>query len=316
MPLTQCPNCQAERNGNFCPRCGQNDRDYRRGLRPMLGQLLSEAFELDGRMVRTMRGLLFKPGLLSAEFSANRRADYVSPIRLYLFASILFFACMSLTTEPIPLNVAVEPEQRMLDPSTEVSSEQIERMRITLPADLQVGLDTILARNDSWTRAALLAYIKTLDQSDVSEFLIQPFIQRQIIRGLINPDQALDQFIEQLPIALFLLLPAYALLLKVFYIRQQKYFVEHLVFALHLHAFAFLIFTLLAIIPDDQQGVLQSVESALYLVFAIYYFMALRRYYRQGRAMTFIKYSVLISAYSVLILPAMVLVMATTFATY
>jgi hypothetical protein len=91
MEATHCPNCETQRAGNYCDNCGQNGRDYRKSLPPMVGQLISEAFELDGRVVRSLKSLFFKPGQLSAEFSANRRADYISPLRLYLFSSILFF---------------------------------------------------------------------------------------------------------------------------------------------------------------------------------------------------------------------------------
>jgi len=94
-----CANCGAERSGAYCSRCGQNDRDYHRALPPLVSELLREAFELDSRLVQTLKLLMFKPGALALEFSRNRRASYVSPIRLYLFVSILFFFLLALTTE-------------------------------------------------------------------------------------------------------------------------------------------------------------------------------------------------------------------------
>ena len=75
-----CANCGAERPGSYCSRCGQNDRDYHRALPPLVSELLREAFELDSRLVRTLKLLMFKPGALALEFSNNRRASYVSPI--------------------------------------------------------------------------------------------------------------------------------------------------------------------------------------------------------------------------------------------
>ncbi len=92
----ECPNCYQHRDGRFCKGCGQNDRDYRRSLPPMVSELIREAFELDGRLLSSLRLLFTRPGALSLEFSANRRASHVSPIRLYLFASILFSTLLGL----------------------------------------------------------------------------------------------------------------------------------------------------------------------------------------------------------------------------
>ena len=87
-----CANCATERQGAYCYACGQNNRDYRRALPPMVGELVAEAFELDGRIIRSVKYLLLRPGFLSAEFSANRRASYISPIRLYCSPALLSFS--------------------------------------------------------------------------------------------------------------------------------------------------------------------------------------------------------------------------------
>lgn len=89
-----CPNCGAKKYGRFCGACGQNDRDYRR-LIPALSEVVAETFEADSRVWRTLRALLFRPGFLSLEFARNRRAGYISPFRLYLFASVPYFLIIS-----------------------------------------------------------------------------------------------------------------------------------------------------------------------------------------------------------------------------
>ncbi|MXZ54547.1 MAG: DUF3667 domain-containing protein [Gammaproteobacteria bacterium] len=90
-----CDNCGSARLGKWCSVCGQNDREYRR-LVPVLSEVVGEMFEADSRVWRTLRILLSKPGLLSLEFARNRRAYYLSPFRLYLFTSLLYFLLMSL----------------------------------------------------------------------------------------------------------------------------------------------------------------------------------------------------------------------------
>jgi len=65
-------------------------------INPTVGRLARdvahELLDLDGRIFRTVRLLLTRPGFLTREHQAGRRARYVSPIRLYLVFSVAFFA--------------------------------------------------------------------------------------------------------------------------------------------------------------------------------------------------------------------------------
>ena len=104
-----CPNCGDVRSGRFCAACGQNDRSYVRGLGAVAWDLCRDSFEVDSRLIRTLKLLLFRPGSLTIEFSANRRAGYMSPVRLYLFAGFLFVLVLSLAmpgsfSEPDPVS--------------------------------------------------------------------------------------------------------------------------------------------------------------------------------------------------------------------
>ena len=97
-PIT-CANCGAAKQGAYCAVCGQNDRNYRRNVFPVVAEALAETFETDSRLFRTLGVLFTRPGFLSNEFSENRRARYLSPFRLYLFTSIVFFFVLSLSID-------------------------------------------------------------------------------------------------------------------------------------------------------------------------------------------------------------------------
>ena len=100
--ISVCPNCGDARPGAYCARCGQNDRDYMRSPWLVAGDYFRNTFEVDSRVFRTLKLLFFRPGQLSIEFSRNRRARYLSPVRLFLFVSFVHFGALALLTTQGP----------------------------------------------------------------------------------------------------------------------------------------------------------------------------------------------------------------------
>lgn len=89
--MKPCRNCRTSFEGTYCPNCGQKDIDLERSLGILVGELLKETLEVDGRSFRTIRALFLRPGVLTAEFLAGRRKAYTPPLRLYLVISVSFF---------------------------------------------------------------------------------------------------------------------------------------------------------------------------------------------------------------------------------
>ncbi len=105
-PKNVCPNCGAVVHGRYCHNCGQKHRtphDYQ------LAQFFKHAFheftDLDSKVLRSIRYLLFAPGKLTAEWIAGREHSYVMPMRLFLFVNILYFIFLQF----FPVNTIVVP---------------------------------------------------------------------------------------------------------------------------------------------------------------------------------------------------------------
>jgi hypothetical protein len=125
-----------------------------------------------------------------------------------------------------------------------------------------------------------------------------------------NPRLLVDAFMDALPQTLFVLLPLFALLLKVAYIFKRRLYMEHLIVALHSHAFlcaAILVLVGLGVARDASAdiGWLHSTlgwgELLVAIWMPVYLLIMQKRVYRQGWFMTLLKFCVLGTCYLVLI---------------
>jgi hypothetical protein len=95
----RCANCQTPLSGAFCAHCGQRVKPLNPTLRELAGDVWAEVTDVDSTLLRSVRYLFTRPGFLSREHAEGRRARYVSPVRLYLVFSVLFFAAASLVAQ-------------------------------------------------------------------------------------------------------------------------------------------------------------------------------------------------------------------------
>lgn len=86
-----CLNCGAAVQGRFCHVCGQENIEPKESFWQLVTHFMYDITHFDGKFFSTLKYLLFKPGFLSHEYLRGRRADYLHPIRMYVFTSAFFF---------------------------------------------------------------------------------------------------------------------------------------------------------------------------------------------------------------------------------
>lgn len=98
--------------------------------------------------------------------------------------------------------------------------------------------------------------------------------------------------ISRAPLVIFLMLPVFALILKLIYIRRNWFYSEHLIFALHNHAFAFLAYALMAMIVGFSGGAAwaDTASNVISLGTLAYFFAAQKKVYGQGWIKTALKF--------------------------
>ena len=151
--------------------------------------------------------------------------------------------------------------------------------------------------------------IDGLDEGLVKTFFVE--INPKLKQWLKDPEPLIDSFFEALPYMMFIILPIFALFLKLFYAFSKRFYTEHLIFLLHNHSFIYLVLMLQVVLDffvvklnPMQSGLAQTASSIMSLVstissywIVIYVFIAMKRFYRQGWGMTITKSFALGSIY-------------------
>lgn len=250
-PATACPNCGRPYAGprpKFCPDCGQETHIRPPRLIEFLQQFGGAYLSTEGALWRTLKLLLIKPGELTRQYLAGRRKHYVLPLRLYLTISLLVLFAMRLVATA---ELNMQPEA--------ASALELESSSFTL----QIGQGRAGLREGKFFCESLPGWVCRRLQRRLD---VDP-------KAMAAEAVALkDRFLGNLGGALFVLLPSFALWLKLAYLNRRMRYTEHLVFALHLHALWFLALALLL----TKLGPLPGIG-----VFAVpvYTLLALRRVY-------------------------------------
>ncbi|HEX8317382.1 DUF3667 domain-containing protein [Longimicrobium sp.] len=315
-PDRPCLNCGDTTVGFFCRNCGQRKADVRVSLRRMLMEVMDDQLSLNSTLPRTIGALLFRPGHLTAEYVQGRIMRYVPPFRLYLVTSVLFFILLPVVADVnrIADEVTLDSEQndareRAQDDSARIVDQRARadsvkaRIAAVRRGEVPRGevapppLPPVPPKPDSGKVSLNLAFS---DTNRVPAWL-KPLNRRMQrtedrLEGM-PPREALRTVLaameENAPKGVFLMMPLFAFILKLLYVRRKRFYVEHFVFALHVHAMAFLLFTV------GMVSGLGWLRNVLSLWMTLYVFLAMRKVYGQGIIRTFLKFCALGGAYMI-----------------
>jgi hypothetical protein len=273
----QCLNCSAALTGPWCANCGQKHQPEIHTFGHFAGEAFENITHADSRLWRTLWILVSKPGRLTKEFFSGRRARYLPPVRFYLVLSLVFFLLVGLVGNNTNHMVRLDAKDVGVAGGGDKSkSEQFCKgfnydgpYKAWVLERLQVQCRKIIADNG-----------------------------RNLLATLIN----------NMPKALFVLLPLLAAFMKLLYWRPRRYYVEHLLFLLHNHTLVFIGYGMLIllgwVLPDS--AITNFMMFAFHIYLLWYLYRGMREVYSQGRALTMGKYLVLGVVYLVTATAALV----------
>ena len=218
-----CLNCGATLGGPFCAVCGQRDIPPYPSVRELVIDAFWELSGWDGRFLSTVRELFRHPGKLTREFLEGRRARYLSPLRLYLIASLVYFLAGAAAPKPdVASTTSIDVNGIHIGATSTPNNA---------PARVASTVSTAARSQQPPDSAKLAATLKDIARAPV---LMRPFLRRFVI----DPSAFRRALVDAMPKVLFALVPVFAAIVALFY-HGRKY-PEHLYFAIHFHAFVFL----------------------------------------------------------------------------
>jgi hypothetical protein len=281
-----CLNCGAPLSGPFCGQCGQRDVPPYPSVRELAVDAFWELSGWDGRFATTVKALFRRPGMLTREFLEGRRARYISPLRLYLMASLVYFvvaAAAPKLAETKAKNFAgIEGAGFKIGTTTTAPKttaaqrvgDAASRSMQSANANPDIDPDSLTAEEQK----------EALDDIAKAPRIFQPFLRRAVV----DPKGFKKGIFDAMPRMLFALLPIFAAIVAMFYHRRK--YPEHLYFAIHLQAFVFLALALVQVSKFTQSAAIASyfgIAAAIWI--PVYATIAFRRTYGGSVARTLLK---------------------------
>jgi hypothetical protein len=338
-----------EKGFQFCPYCGQKTDDELT-LGVLFYNTISNYFSFDARFFKSYIPLMFKPGYLPKKFIEGKRLLYLHPAQMYLFISVVFFFLFSIITRETTeeFDTALKNGFDKFDKNKEAildsinSNSELDSINYKQIINPLVEtktptkefkykeLDSIL-KNEK--KGQIVNSSFNFNEKKIDSLITSNAPDSEIYKAMgLNDDAGvfkqklykqalkfykqrnggsiLQAFYDSIPLAMFILLPIFALLLKLFYYKKGR-FSHHLVFTFYFFSFLFMVFSILILadliwtMPGFLIGLVMF-STFFYLLFAI------KNFYNQGYFLSFIKSGMISFLFLSFVIPLAVLIIGAT----
>jgi len=243
---TNCLNCGAEVTDKYCPNCGQPNLEINENVFHMAVHFLADYFHYDSKFVRSLLPLFTKPGFLTKEYWEGKRTSYIHPLRLYFFVTIIFM----IATTYFYHHFDKEVRRSIIYKSVVVTKDSI-------PAQASDSLKHIAQKSKEEQQ------------------------RKEEDKAVDKLGEGMNNFFRDLKYISFFLLPFYALIFKLLYIRRKHFYVQHLVYTLHLQSFVYILVSIAVLIPFVFPESMHWLRRSVLVIVMIYIAISFRYLYHQ-----------------------------------
>lgn len=256
----RCLNCGAPAPGRYCSACGQETASDSADLRAFVRSRLSRHAGGESQLWQTLRLLLFKPGALTLEYARGRRVRYLRPVQLYLWISVVVFGAFQLFGLDLGLKFVGDRGLHVAMSARAASAASADASRLLPVRIILEYVDTPAVRRFSaLPPQERFSYLRARRTQYVASFLL-------------------------------FVVPVFAVAIGLFYRRQRRRFMEHLVFGLHCQSLLLLVLLVEAVVPSLFANILS-------FWFLAYFGLALQRVYGGSWLATIVRTPLMLALY-------------------
>lgn len=332
-----CLNCGQQVEDRFCSHCGQENTEPKQPFHYLFTHFIEDFTHYDGQFWKTIKNLLFRPGRLTAIYLEGKRQLFVPPVKLYIFISFVTFFMFSIfplvnlssahqentvstardaakkdsinKIVSVKLKEAIKKNQKNFSGEDSIQAEKINKA--ILESARMNELNNEINLDNGIDQSTVISGAKNRKQYDsivaknpsFGYKLSSPFVHKffELKESGISKKEIFQKIYEisfhNLPKALFLYLPAFALFLWVFHTKKKWWYFDHGVFTLHYFSFLLFVITLISVLIHlqrllDHSGFFNSLINIFYYLLGIYsvayFFIAHHRVYHSHGAVSFI----------------------------
>jgi hypothetical protein len=286
-----CLNCGATVQGRFCQQCGQENVEVKESFSHLLMHFIEDLTHFDGKLWKTLKHLLFKPGNLTLLYMDGKRASYIHPIRMYLFISAVFFLFMftgDVPDKPKDLNNSAIAKKDVASGLSDGFDLKLgaDSVKFKTVADYNASQQKLpVSKRDNW-------FESTMEKKSIEINQKYNHDKFKIGKALI------EQFEHYFSRMLYISLPIFAFFLWILYRRNKNhFFVDHLIFSIHIYCAFFIFLFAVKLINLATEFVFHKTFGILTAVtpFILFFYLykSLRNHFQQSRWKTFLKFFIL-----------------------
>lgn len=335
-----CPNCQASliKEADFCHKCGQKNIDGRLTVKELFSQFFDNVFNLDSKIFRTLAAV-FIPGKLTNAFLSGQRRRYYHPIRLFLVLMVISLAILS--------------NQNDINFSNNLNKGQIDRLKerkrlmevfenginsISEKTEQKIVLETldtlsntfykssgkridsidinktVILRDNAAFNIAIEDFGKYSPREILDKYEVKGFVKRLMLQQkmkMIKEETSFVPFVMgKITWVVFFVLLILTLVFKVLYFKSDFLYLEHLVFGIHANSFFLIIISVFTFFPE---AIVETLIPWVLTLMAIYFFIAMKRVYKQSFFITSLKFIFVLFSYFFLFIFGLILTVVGSF---
>lgn len=232
----KCQNCGFIVRRRFCPKCGQENIETRQSFFYLFTHFIEDLVHYDGSFWKTLKHLLFKPGLLTKEYLSGKRKTYVPPVKLYIFVSFFVFFVGGIINK-----LQDESEITNLNFNTAQNNQNVASDSLALTTN-----------NDDWGDMSPYKTLREYDsiQNSLPEIEKDNWFEKKLNTKFVSikekysfadfQDKLKELALKNIPKFLFLYMPFFAFFMWLFHSKKKWYYFDHGIFTLHYFSFLLL----------------------------------------------------------------------------